>query len=284
MTIELRGSALPAVHRLSADASGDAAGGARVTAVLAHGTGFHGRVWAPVARRLPGVDCLAPDLRGHGESRVPDGYEFPWSAFGDDLLATVDRVDPAERGPVVGIGHSCGAAALVLAEVARPGTFAALWLYEPAAFPPPPAGVVPSNPLAASARRRRATFAGRAEAARNYASKPPMNAFDPEALAAFVDHGFDDVDDHVRLKCLPANEAQVYESALVAEVFAAMARVRCPVVVVEGGESKSGRFARLAAQFPDGRLETHPDLTHNGPLTHPDRIAASILDWLAPLR
>ncbi|WTW99474.1 alpha/beta hydrolase [Streptomycetaceae bacterium NBC_01309] len=285
MKIDPRGKVLPAVHRLPAsDGSAHADAGraqGTVTAVLAHATGFHGRVWEPTARRLPGVDCHALDLRGHGDTPVPEGYDFPWAAFGDDVLAVADGLTAHARGGLVGIGHSCGGAALVLAEAARPGTFDSLWLYEPAAFPPPAAGEVQSNPLVEPTKRRRPTFADRAEAARNYASKPPMDAFDPEVLAAYVEHGFADEADHVRLKCRPENEAQVYVSSLVAEVYAAMAEVRCPVVLVQGVESPSGRFDRLAEQFPDARLESHPDLGHFGPLTHPERIAASIRDWLA---
>lgn len=271
----------PAVHRLGP--GGPAAPGA-VTAVLAHATGFHGNVWAPVARRLPGADCHALDLRGHGDTRVPEGDGFPWAAFGDDVLAAVDALPPdgAAGSPqvVVGIGHSCGGAALVLAEAARPGTFRSLWLYEPAAFPPPAAGEVQSNPLVEPTKRRRAEFPDRAEAYRNYASKPPMDAFDPEVLDAYVEHGFDDVHGAVRLKCRPLDEAQVYVSSLVADVYEAMAKVHCPVVLVQGVETPSGRFGKLAEQFPDARLEQHPDLAHFGPLTHPDRIAASIRGWL----
>ncbi|WP_436775284.1 alpha/beta fold hydrolase [Yinghuangia sp. YIM S09857] len=285
MKIDRQEKVLPAVHRLSASVEGVGAESDRVTAVLAHATGFHGRVWEATARRLPGVDCHALDLRGHGDTEMPEGYDFPWAAFGDDVLTVVDGLgaDATRRG-LVGIGHSCGAAALVLAEASRPGTFDSLWLYEPAAFPPPAAGEVQSNPLVEPTKRRRPTFPDRAEAARNYASKPPMDAFDPEVLAAYVDHGFADAGDHVRLKCRPLDEAQVYVSSLVADIYAAMAEVRCPVVVVQGVESPSGRYDRLTEQFPDARLESHPDLSHFGPLTHPERIAASIRTWLATVR
>ncbi|NUU23719.1 MAG: alpha/beta hydrolase, partial [Streptomycetaceae bacterium] len=127
---------------------------------------------------------------------------------------------------------------------------------------------------------RRPTFADRAEAYRNYASKPPMDAFDPEVLRAYVAHGFADEHDHVRLKCLPANEAQVYASSLAADVYDAMAAVRCPVVLVQGRDENFDRWPKLAARFPDCRREIHEDLGHFGPLTHPDRIAASIRAWL----
>ena len=58
------------------------------------------------------------------------------------------------------------------------------------------------NPLAEGALRRRPTFASRDEAFENYSSKPPFSALDPDALRAYVDHGFaDEPDGTVRLKC-----------------------------------------------------------------------------------
>ncbi|MCF2529574.1 alpha/beta fold hydrolase [Yinghuangia soli] len=275
------GDVSPAVHHL---VKGSAGG---VTALFAHATGFHGRVWEPTARRLPGIDGHALDLRGHGDTVMPEGYDYPWAAFGDDILAAVDGLGRSGAGtgsgPVVGIGHSCGGAALVLAEAARPGTFAGLWLFEPAAFPPPAPGEVQHNPLVEPTKRRRPAFPDRSEALRNYTSKSPMDAFDPEVLAAYVEHGFTDEGDHVRLKCRPLDESQVYVSSLVANVYDAMAEVRCPVLLVQGAETPSGRFGKLTSQFPDARLEAHPDLSHFGPLTHPERIAASIRVWLEGL-
>ncbi len=45
----------------------------------------------------------------------------------------------------------------------------------------------------------------------NYASKPPLAAFDPDALDAYVRHGFRADGDHVRLKCEPEHEARTFE-------------------------------------------------------------------------
>ncbi|MEJ7585123.1 MAG: alpha/beta fold hydrolase, partial [Acidimicrobiales bacterium] len=106
-------------------------------ALLAHATGFHGRVWLPIARRLTGLRPWAPDLRGHGDSGTPADHDFEWESFADDVLAVLDALSPgatAAKG-TVGVGHSKGGAALLLAEARRPGTFAALWVYEPVVFP-----------------------------------------------------------------------------------------------------------------------------------------------------
>ena len=135
-------------------------------------------------------------------------------------------------------------------------------------------------------KRRRPGFADRAEALANYAAKSPMNEFDPEVLAAYVEHGFVDDGDRVRLKCLPANEARMYVSSVRADVYQALAAVTCPVLVVRGrvGGGPTEWWSRIAAALPDGRLETHDDLGHFGPLTHPERMAASVQRWLGETR
>lgn len=254
-------------------------GGEGEPMLLAHATGFHGRVWQPLVDGLRGVHAWAPDLRGHGDSPIPPGHELAWSRFADDVLACVDALAPG--APMVGVGHSKGGAALVLAEVRRPGTFRALWCYEPVIFPPdlaaPPGA---PNPLATGARQRRDTFPSFDAAYENYAAKAPLNAFDPAALRAYVDFGFaEQPDGSVALKCLPANEARVYEMAGGAGAFPRLGELTCPVVVVRGRHDGFGPAAfaeRVAAAIPQGRLEVHDDLGHFGPLEAPARMAASV--------
>ncbi len=255
--------------------------------LLAHATGFHGRVWGPCARHLPDRRCIAPDLRGHGASIVPDDLTYSWSGFADDILAVVDDLG---GGPLIAAGHSKGGASLLLAEQRRPGTFEALYLYEPVVFPPeyvaaataqvdgsPPAL---ANPLAAGARRRRATFDSFDAAYANFASKPPFDALDPAALRAYVDGGFRQLDDGtVTLLCRPEVEARVYEMGARHDAFAHLGEVACPVTVGFGAETpmSPSSFARpIVEALPRGQLDHHPDLGHFGPLEDPARIAARI--------
>lgn len=260
--------------------------------LLTHATGFHGRVWEPAARALAGFHAWAPDLRGHGDSPAPE-RDMDWNGFADDVLAVVDalRARGLVEGPLVAAGHSKGGAALLLAEERRPGTFAALYLYEPVVHPPglaipqEPDGRSP-NPMADGARRRRATFASRREAYDNYVSKPPFSALDPRALRAYVDHGFADAPDGtVRLKCRPEIEAQVYEMAPHHDAFAHLGEVHCPVTVAMGATDGYGPAAfaeQIAAALPEGRLVRYPDLGHFGPLEAPGRIAAGIAEAVTP--
>src|SRR5690348_13287336 len=80
--------------------------------LLAHATGFHGRVWQPCASHLADFHCYAPDLRGHGDSVAPPGLGYSWHGFADDLLAVVDALG---LDHVRAAGHSKGGASLLLA-------------------------------------------------------------------------------------------------------------------------------------------------------------------------
>lgn len=254
--------------------------------LLCHATGFHGRVWEPVARALADRwHSWAPDLRGHGDSPVPPGTEMRWERFADDVLAVVDALDAA---PLAAVGHSKGGAALLTAELHRPGTFRGLYLFEPIVFPADLEGDdelaqrferPAENPLAAAAERRRASFPTRDAAYENYSSKPPLMSLHPDALRAYVDHGFADAaDGTVTLKCRPEVEASVYRMGAHLDAWHQLERISCPVTVAASGDGGApSLFAPMIAERITGaRLETFGDLGHFGPLEDPDRLAEAI--------
>jgi pimeloyl-ACP methyl ester carboxylesterase len=260
--------------------------------VAAHATGFNGAVWGPFADALAiatGATVVAPDLRGHGRTELPADVEMDWDGFADDVLAVVDELGLSHP---VGVGHSKGGAALLRAEARRPGTFAALWCFEPVVFPPELGrGRNDDNPLAAGAERRRDVFASVDEARANYAAKPPMAAFDPRVLDAYVANGLVAVDDAdpdgpVRLRCRPAVEAETYRMGTAHNTFEFLGQVRCPTVIAAGSPEPfgPGNFAdRIAAVLVHGTLATYPNLGHFGPLTDPDALAADVVAFMAGL-
>jgi pimeloyl-ACP methyl ester carboxylesterase len=251
--------------------------------LLCHATGFHGLVWAPLAERLADRFRLwALDFRGHGTSSSPVGHAFAWEGFGDDVLAVVDAL--GLRRPAA-VGHSKGGAALLLAEQARPGTFRALFTYEPIVFPPdarPPGG--DDNPLAAGAERRRSTFPSREAAIEHLGSKPPLSSLHPDVLRAYVEHGFEPDDEGgVRLRCRGSDEAQVYRMGGAHSAWERLGAVRCPTTVATGVGATAVTpeiGARLAGRLGEGRLEVFEGLGHFGPLEDPARVAEAAADLL----
>ena len=257
-------------------------GGTGPPIVFAHATGLHGLVWRTLAAHLSdSFACVSFDERGHGDSGRPEDLDFDWRGFARDSLAVVDGLGTAPFG----VGHSSGATALPLAEQARPGTFRALYCYEPVVVPAdPPLGRDLGNWLAAGARRRREVFASRDEARHNYVGKGPFDRWSPEALADYVEHGFaDQADGTVRLKCRGQDEALVYEMATAHDGFARMGAVRCPVMVAHGGDTEAmspPAVTGLVERLPDVRVEVLPGLGHFGPLEDPAAVAASIRAFL----
>ena len=248
--------------------------------LMAHATGFCGPVLAPLAARLADrFHCWTWDARGHGETSTPDRVGWAWSGFAADVLAVVDGLGLAAGA--YGFGHSSGGAALLDAEAAQPGTFAALWCFEPIVWPEVTEALAESRrPLITGALRRRATFASRAEAYENFSSKPPLASLDAEALAAYVDCAFlEQPGGGVRLRCAPEVEAEIYRQGLVHDGFARLAAVACPVTVARGDQSLAVEAAVAEAQaaaLPRGRLVTFPGLGHFGPLERPAVVAEAV--------
>lgn len=257
-------------------------GGSGPPVILTHAAGFHGQVWRPVSNRLrTRFHCLALDHRGHGESGLPPALDFDWHGFGRDVLAVVDGLGLISP---FGVGHSAGATALLLAEQARPGTFRAMYCYEPVVVAEdPPLGRDPNSWLAAAARRRRDVFASRQEAYEHYASRAALAHLDADALRAYVDHGFEDLEDgSVRLRCRPEHEALIAEMATDHDAFTHLARIACPVMLAGGGTTEgldhttrplAGRLARVQTEVLAG-------LGHLGPLEDPGAVATSVARFL----
>jgi pimeloyl-ACP methyl ester carboxylesterase len=262
-------------------------GGQGRPTLFCHATGLHGAVWEPLSAALgPDLERWAVDFRAHGASVVPPGEPLPWSALGDDVLAVVDALGAAP-GQVLGVGHSMGGAALLMAEQHRPGTFAGLWLFEPITPPPATAqSMAGGNRLADGAERRRPSFPSLAHALENYASKPPLGVARADALHAYVRHGFVTGEDGaVHLACRPADEAQVFRGGGAHPTFERLGEVGCPVRIVCGADDGGpAAFApAIAAALPLGELERHDHLGHFGPLEAPAELGASVRAFAATL-
>jgi pimeloyl-ACP methyl ester carboxylesterase len=258
-------------------------GGEGAPVLLAHPTGFHGRVWAPVAAALVGAGrrVWSFDFRGHGDSDAPD-IDYSWHGFADDVLAVADHLGLAGDPTLVACGHSKGAAALILAEQKRPATFARIWAYEPIVF----ASEQPLPPqedffLARAARKRRNEWTSTDEAFTAYASKPPLDVMTEASLRAYVEYGLRDRGDGVlELKCRPEVEARVYAMGPNHGAFAHLGDVSSVVAVVCGETSTDigpPLAEQIAQRIPRAHLEVMSGLGHFGPQQDPPACVASIL-------
>jgi pimeloyl-ACP methyl ester carboxylesterase len=264
-------------------------GGIGTSLLISHATGFHGRCYIPLAGRLATTaHSIAFDYRGHGDTPRPAG-DVDWQRYGDDAEAMAKWLADRTGGPIDAFGHSMGGACLLMAALRNPSLFRRLVLFEPIVFPPAGIRATPSDagesPMIAGARRRRATFPSYEAAIANYSAKPPLNAFTPEALEAYVRHGFAEGDDGaVHLKCTPDTEAATFATGGSHHVWDTLGEIRCEVLVIAGKVQPmqpSMIALQVATALANGRYLQRDDLDHFGPMTHPGEIAEIIAIELA---
>lgn len=260
-----------------------------VTILYSHATGFHGRVFAPVAEHLTTFDQTTFDYRGYGDTVPPSGWRLAWDGFGDDALAVARATVTLHDGRrVIGVGHSMGGAGLVMAALRDPQLFDALVLFEPIIFPPEVRSQAGrANPLADVTRRRRRSFASFDEALANFAAKPPLSSLAPAALDAYVRHGFVSRDGAVHIKCDPEFEAQTYEMGAMHDTWQRLGELQVDTWVLAGAHAPNSPAAiapRIAELMPRCTFVEWPDRGHFGPLEDPARFARFIAEVAASRR
>lgn len=247
---------------------------------FAHATGFCKEVWIPTvtAARARGVlqPGVAWDFRCHGDAETIEG-ELSWWEFADDVLAVVGD------GPTLGVGHSMGGAALLLAELARPGTFESLLLIEPIVLPGP-ATRWEEGALAVGARKRKRWFPSRHHALDNYRGRGGFATWTEEALNAYVEGGFRELDDgSIELKCRPDREAEVFSASMTHGAFERLGEIRCPVRIVAGEVTDTHSQELLddyERMIPNASTSVLANTTHFIPMERPDLVADEIASLL----
>jgi len=251
----------------------DLGGEGPATLIVAHATGFLGQVYRAMANELNDVaHIVALDFRAHGDSDAPaNDDDFAWTGMVDDLLRVVDHIS---ADVLHAFGHSMGGAAVLGAELDRPGTFRSILVFEPIV---PPGKFAGESAIAAAARMRTRTFSNRAAVLERYSSRPPLGLFRADVLFDYVTHGFTDHEDGVTLKCTPENEAATFGGAGSIRLDQLTA-LPTPVTVAKSGDGG------LPAQLVDPIVNTLPnatllhfdDVTHFGPLQEPVGVANAI--------
>ena len=141
------------------------------------------------------------------------------------------------------------------------------------------------NTLVTATRRRRALFPSVDAARANYAAKPPLDAWDPAALDAYVRHGFHaDVDggrgpSQVRSRSSRPGRSRPGPRRTRGS---SCPRSRCRSSWCPGrvADDQPSRFAvDVAKAMPHGRFVERPELDHFGPMTHPRLIGELIAGW-----
>jgi pimeloyl-ACP methyl ester carboxylesterase len=134
------------------------------------------------------------------------------------------------------------------------------------------------------ARRRREVFASHRAAIDHYATKPPLSILTPEALEAYVVHGFRADPEGVRLKCSPDTEASTFATGTRHDTWDRLPSIATPTVVIAGRVEESqpsAISAAIASRLACGRYVECGHLTHFGPMSHPAEVADLVADAVA---
>ena len=249
--------------------------------LLAHATGFHGRCWDRIIRMFPERHCLAVDARGHGRSSQPE-LPYHWRIFGRDMAAVAEHWDVRDA---IGIGHSSGGHTTVQVAALRPHTYRALLLVDPTILPLEYYGT--AAPDASFTLRRRNVWASPDEMFERFKARPPFARWRPEILRDYCDYGVLPRGGEFVLACPPAVEASIYLNSREpgSNIYAEVAQVRHPVVVMRAGRERQHGILDLAAsptapdlasRFAHGREVLLAGASHFIPMEEPEMVAEEI--------
>ena len=256
-----------------------------VDVVFVHANGFNAQTYRSVLQPLAaGLRLWAPDLRGHGESRLPADPDrlVSWETYAADLLMLLAGVDGP---PPVLAGHSMGATSGLLAAARAPGRARSLVLFEPvvlsrrrgwgARLPGMRARLLRHMPLAKGALSRRRAFTDRSAALAAYRGRGAFRSWPEASLIDYVAGGFREaVDGGVELACAPEWEAAGY-AAQHADPRGALRRVEVPVRILK---AERGSTCALTRGRPGLRLDILPGAGHFLPLEEPELVRDALLD------
>lgn len=256
-----------------------------VDLVFVHANGFNAFTYRTVLQPLSGaLRIWAPDLRGHGRTRLPARPERrrSWKDHRDDLIALLDAI---EGPPVALAGHSIGGTSSLLAAAERPKRASRLLLLDPViwrrevvwAMNLPLVGRMSARiPIVKSTLRRRALFDSREQALAAYRGRGAFAGWPDMVLADYLADGLAETDKGLELACPPAWEASNY-AAQAHNPWRALARYPGAVRILKG---ETGSLCAVApsARRANARVETVGDGGHLFPMTHPDIVRDALLD------
>lgn len=252
--------------------------------LLLHATGFSPWLWHPVARELAGdYRVLAPAL-GDRREADPEAGGLDWSLLAEDVVRLCAALG-IER-PFLA-GHSMGATVAVLAHARFGLPAAGMVLIEPILLPPGIYGMrlsVEQHPLASRAIRRTNFWRDRDEARAYLRSRPLFQSWDEESLDLYLNHGLVEGEQGgICLACSPRREASLFMGGRRCDPWPLLAKVACPVLILEGDRSEYRGFIdleRVREGLPEAELCRVERAGHLIPMERPRQTARLIGDFL----
>jgi pimeloyl-ACP methyl ester carboxylesterase len=240
--------------------------------VFLHYWGGSARTWEGVIAALPvRHHCVAPDLRGWGDSAAPAApadNAYALADFADDTLQTIAALGLSDY---VLVGHSMGGKIAQLIASRRPHGLAGLVLVAPS----PPIPLVLPPPVRAAM----------------------LGAYDTrESVLGSIEHMLTakPLGEHLReqvvsdsLRGAPGAKIAWPTRTSAEDISAAVTAIAVPTLVIAGELDKIDPPAILQAEvltrIPQASMRVLPGTGHLSPLESPQEVATAIAEFVAAL-
>jgi len=239
------------------------------------------------------VDALRPHYRVLALAQRPLwSHSQPseltsWHLLADDLIRFFEQEGLAN---VVGVGHSSGAVATMLAALKRPSLFRALILIEPVFLPPRMIEVINADPelvekipLIQHTRRRRTRWPSRQAAFDHFRARSAFQRWPDESLWDYVRQGLrPNGSGEVTLTFRREWEARVYIH-FPRDVWQYVPQVTQPTLALRGAESDTilpEAWQLWQELQPQAAFVEVADAGHMLTMERPSLVAQTILDFL----
>lgn len=211
-----------------------------------------------------------------------------WSQFADDLIQNLDK-QGFKNG--IGMGHSLGAVATIIAAMKRPDLFSKIVLLDPVIFDGPLYTLVnflPHSlrkkiiPVAKIALKRKEEWPSKGVVYDSWRSKRIFKRIPDEVLRNLVEHATVSTEKNtVKLAYSKEWETQVYITA--PSIFGKLKKVKTPMIVVRGAETNvltAKVWEAWKAAQPQNTFINYPKAGHLVPFEFPHALAKKILPLL----
>ncbi len=260
--------------------------GRPVDLVFSHANGFNAATYrsilAPLASSLR---ILAPDLRGHGATRLPTPVEgrHDWHDHRDDLISLLEAFPGP---PVVLAGHSMGGTVSLLAAAGRPERVSQLVLFDPVIWSGATAlvfrlpllrRVSGRIPLVRGARRRRSRFDSREQALDAYRGRGAFRGWPDPVLIDYLGDGLRAEGEGFVLSCAPEWEASNY-MAQGHDPWRALKTFQRPVHILKADTGSITQVPDRPRGLSHVTAETMPQTGHLFPMMRADIVRDALFD------
>jgi len=215
-----------------------------------------------------------------------------WGVLADDLILFLESQSITK---VIGMGHSMGGIATLLASVKRPDLFRKIVLIDPVILPQqvydmqkdkPLDQLKQFNPMYQQASRRRDHWSNADEAKAYFESKAFFQRFAPSSQEAYLAHGIRETESGYTLSYSREWEAMIYATAT--NPWSALSMIKHPCMIIRGEHSdvmRSDTEWQAVKDVATSAVCRQIDGTgHLIPQEIPEILSLSIIDFFTDLQ